>query len=62
MAGLIGVDEQMIENSPFALIGSTAKIAEDIVARREQYGFSYVIVGPDELEAFAPVVAQLAGK
>ena len=62
MAGLIGVDERMIENSPFALIGSTAKIAEDIVARREQYGFSYVIVGPDELEAFAPVVAQLAGK
>ena len=62
MASLIGVEEQMIENSPFALIGSTAKIAEDIVARREQYGFSYVIVGPDELEAFAPVVAQLAGK
>ena len=62
MASLIGVDEQMIENSPFALIGSPSKIAEDIVARREQYGFSYVIVGPDELEAFAPVVAQLAGK
>ncbi|MFT4864787.1 MAG: putative F420-dependent oxidoreductase [Ilumatobacter sp.] len=62
MASLIGVEEQMIENSPFALIGSPSKIAEDIVARREQYGFSYVIVGPDELEVFAPVVAQLAGK
>ena len=62
MAQLIGVEEQMIENSPFALIGSPAKIAEDIVARREQYGFSYVIVGPDEIESFAPVVAQLNGK
>lgn len=62
MASLIGVEEQMIENSPFALIGSRSKIAEDIVARREQYGFSYVIVGPDELEVFAPIVAELAGK
>ncbi|NND74206.1 MAG: TIGR03621 family F420-dependent LLM class oxidoreductase [Ilumatobacter sp.] len=62
MAQLIGVEEQMIEDSPFALIGSTAKIAEDIVARREQYGFSYVIVGPDEIDVFAPVVAQLAGQ
>jgi hypothetical protein len=35
---------------------------ETIQARREQYGFSYVIVGPDELEAFAPVVASLAGQ
>jgi probable F420-dependent oxidoreductase len=61
MAQLIGVDEQMIENSPFALIGSTAKIAEDLIARRERYGFSYVIVGPDEIDSFAPVVAALAG-
>ena len=62
MAQMIGVEEQMIENSPFALIGSPDHMIETIQARREQYGFSYVIVGPDELEAFAPVVAALAGK
>lgn len=62
MAQMIGVEEQMIENSPFALIGSPDHLIETIQARREQYGFSYVIVGPDELEAFAPVVAALAGK
>jgi probable F420-dependent oxidoreductase len=61
MAEMIGVEPQMIENSPFALIGSTDKIAEDIVERRERLGFSYVIVGADEIESFAPVVARLAG-
>ncbi len=62
IAQLIGVDEQMIEDSPFALIGSTDKLIEDIQARREQYGFSYIIVGHDEVESFAPVVAALNGK
>ncbi len=62
MAQMIGVEESMIEHSPFALIGSTDKMIEDISARRVEYGFSYVIVGADELEAFAPVVAALAGK
>ena len=62
MAQMIGVEESMIEESPFALIGSPDHMIETIQARREQYGFSYVIVGPDELEAFAPVVAALAGK
>ena len=37
-------------------------IAEDLVARREQYGFSYIIVGSDDIQDFAPVVAELAGK
>jgi probable F420-dependent oxidoreductase len=61
MASMIGVDEAMIEASPFALIGSTAKLVEDLVARREQHGFSYVIVGAEEIDSFAPVVAELAG-
>jgi probable F420-dependent oxidoreductase len=62
IAGMIGVDTKMVEASPFALIGNPAKIVEDLLARREQFGFSYVIIGPGEIEAFAPVVAELAGK
>jgi probable F420-dependent oxidoreductase len=62
VAEMIGVEQSMVENSPFALIGSPPKIAEDLLARREQYGFSYIIVGSDDIEDFAPVVAQLAGK
>ncbi|WP_040492379.1 TIGR03621 family F420-dependent LLM class oxidoreductase [Ilumatobacter nonamiensis] len=60
MAELIGVQPQMIDESPYALIGSVDQIADDLVARREEYGFSYVIVGGDEADAFAPVVAKLA--
>lgn len=60
MAELIGVDEQMIRESPFALIGTPDQIAEDLIARREEFGFSYVIVGGAEADSFAPVVAKLA--
>ena len=51
----------MIAESPFALIGPPSKLIDDLVARRERWGFSYVLVGESELEAFAPVVAELAG-
>ncbi len=51
----------LVERSPFALVGSTAAIVEDLERRREELGFSYVMVGPDDIEPFAPVVAALAG-
>lgn len=61
VADMIGVEPRMVDESPYALIGSVDRIADDLVARREEYGFSYVIVGGDEADAFAPVVARLAG-
>jgi probable F420-dependent oxidoreductase len=62
LASGMGVSADLIANSPFALIGSPAKLVEDLLARRERWGFSYVIVGADDVDTFAPVVAQLAGK
>jgi len=62
VAQMIGIDEPLVDTSPFALIGSTQKIVEDLLARREQYGFSYITIGSSEFEDFAPVVADLAGK
>lgn len=47
--------------SPMALVGTTTQIAGDIRERREKYGFSYIVVGEDQYEAFAPVVAELKG-
>ncbi|MFK8024036.1 MAG: TIGR03621 family F420-dependent LLM class oxidoreductase [Ilumatobacter sp.] len=61
MANMIGVDEEMIRKSPFAIIGTPAQIIEDLQQRREQFGFSYVIVGGDDVEPFAPVVDALVG-
>ena len=43
------------------LVGPTNKIIEDLLERRERWGFSYVIVGENDVEPFAPVVAALAG-
>lgn len=62
MASLLRVPEEMIENTPFALIGSPQSLIEDLLARRERWGFSYVIVGAQDIESFAPVVAALRGK
>ena len=61
IASMLSVERSMVENSPFAFIGSVNSITEDLVRRREQLGFSYVIVGPDDIETFAPVVAALTG-
>jgi hypothetical protein len=52
----------LVANSPFAILGPPAKIAEDLLARRERWGFSYVIVGGEDVEKFAPVIKILAGK
>ena len=47
--------------SPHALIGTVDQIAETLRARREQLGISYYTVHAADAEAFAPVVAKLAG-
>ncbi len=61
MAELIGFTADEVLESPFALIGNPRQLADDLRARRERWGFSYVIVGAADVDAFAPVVAELAG-
>ncbi len=48
--------------SPHALIGSVDKIVTHLVACRDRYSDSYVTVFEHRMEAFAPVVARLAGR
>jgi len=45
--------------SPYVLIGTLDEIAEELRERRERWGFSYYVVR--DVDAFAPVVARLAG-
>lgn len=60
MARRLLVDEAFLRTSPYALIGPPAKLAEELLARRERWDFSYIIVSADDMDAFAPVVARLA--
>jgi probable F420-dependent oxidoreductase len=61
LARFTGAPVEVIRDSPFALVGPPSKLIEDLRARRERWGFSYVIVGQGEVDSFAPVVAALAG-
>ena len=62
LAAGMGVAESMVAETPFALMGPPSKLIEDLIARRERWGFSYVIVGGEDIKKFAPVVAALSGK
>jgi alkanesulfonate monooxygenase SsuD/methylene tetrahydromethanopterin reductase-like flavin-dependent oxidoreductase (luciferase family) len=62
LAAALGQSVDLLDRTPFALLGSSARIIEDLIARRERWGFSYIIVGPEEIDSFAPVVAELAGR
>ena len=47
--------------SPYLLVGTIDTIAETLQERRERHALSYLVVFAREMEAFAPVVARLAG-
>ncbi len=53
--------ERLLQN-PYLLIGSVEQIIEDIQRKRERFGISYFVVIDEHMEAFAPVVARLAGR
>jgi hypothetical protein len=42
-------------------VGTVEEICETLRERRERYGISYLTVFERDMEAFAPVVARLAG-
>ena len=50
-----------ILQSPYVLIGTVDQIVEDLQSRRERWGMSYYVVFERDMDAFAPVVARLAG-
>jgi probable F420-dependent oxidoreductase len=47
--------------SPYALIGTIEQMVEDLQAYRSRWGISYYVVHEAHMDAFAPVVADLAG-
>ena len=61
MAAGFGAEPNDVLAMPHFLIGTVDEVGDDLQRRRERYGISYVIVPGEADEAFAPVVARLAG-
>ena len=61
VAPALGLTGAQALESPHALAGTVDQLCETIIERRERWGLSYVTVGADAVESFAPIVARLAG-
>ena len=59
---MFGMSAADVMQYPHALVGPASALVDELQRRREAYGISYVTVNDQNLEAFAPVVAQLAGR
>ncbi len=62
MAGSFGYTEDEMRRHPHALFGSVDTVCEELERRRELFGISYVTIGDNAMDAFAPVVARLSGR
>jgi probable F420-dependent oxidoreductase len=56
------VSTDVILQAPYLLLGTVDQICEDLLARRERYGISYISVFEQSMETLAPVVVRLAGQ
>jgi alkanesulfonate monooxygenase SsuD/methylene tetrahydromethanopterin reductase-like flavin-dependent oxidoreductase (luciferase family) len=62
IAPRLQLDPDEIISMPHFLIGTVDELVEDIVARRERFGISFIVVQGEVAEDLAPVVERLAGK
>jgi alkanesulfonate monooxygenase SsuD/methylene tetrahydromethanopterin reductase-like flavin-dependent oxidoreductase (luciferase family) len=61
LASLFDLTPEQLRAAPIALIGSASEIVDTLQQRRHQLGFSNIVVHEPEMDALAPVIAQLAG-
>ena len=60
--GWDGISVDQVLSMPSVFIGTIDQMADDMLARRDQYGFSYYVVADDQRDTLAPLVARLAGQ
>jgi probable F420-dependent oxidoreductase len=61
MAPNFDVTPEMALETPVVLVGTEEQMVDDLLARRERWQMSYVVVNDDVLDQFAPIVSRLAG-
>jgi probable F420-dependent oxidoreductase len=66
VAGRHGVDPALLRSSPAVLVGTTERLADLLVERRERFGFSHLQLdagfAPADVGALFPLVARLSGE
>jgi probable F420-dependent oxidoreductase len=53
---------ELVQEMPSVVAGPPDRIADELQARRDRYGFSYLVVVDADMDTFAPVVDHLAGR
>ena len=61
LAPAFGVEPTAALESGGVLMGTVDHVCDTLVARREEWGVTYIVFGDDQCEQFAPVVERLAG-
>ena len=61
IAPMFNVSPEAALDIPLIMIGTEEQIVESLQQRREEFGFNDIVVQGDVMDAFAPIVAKLAG-
>ena len=61
MAPAFDVTPEVALETPIALVGTAEQMIDDLIARRERWQMTYVVVDDAVADQFAPIVARLAG-
>ena len=61
MAGVFDATPDEVLDSPVGMVGTIDEICESLERRRERWDVTYHVIPIEQMDAFAPVVARLAG-
>ncbi len=61
IAPLFDISPELADDIPLLMVGTEEEIVEQLQKRREEFGFNDIVVQGDVMDAFAPIVAKLAG-
>jgi probable F420-dependent oxidoreductase len=60
-ATMLGLPGEDALDLPIVLLGTPDELCDQLLKRRERWGFTNIVVPGEAMESFAPVVARLAG-
>ena len=62
LAPAFGADPEALLDSPMVMIGTIEELAEQVLTRRERWGYSYHVIPGDAAMDLAPLVTRMTGQ